>query len=273
MLLTDLESWVSYSCPIGNDDYQNRVLYEFHAFSIITVISLSTLFFFNNTLRKIYLPLHRVVNAALLLQLIGDCIYFYYFPYPSMNGNCADIIVNRVCIMLIMFGEMHQLYFMAKVLGLSRFKLKWIGTVTMSSLESMLRIMTLLGVVTIFSSLFIKRLFMMTHDIWALLIISSQLVIINSARSNKNENERVDEAIIDSNNEAVRIFEILTWLQLLPLLVAFLDRVLEYDGIFILVPLDGVMLILEFLSIYLFYIKVLLLREKGSNMNVMVYNL
>ncbi len=114
---------------------------------------------------------------------------------------------------------------------------------------------------------------MVTHDIWALLIISSQLVIINSARSNKNENERVDEAIIDSNNEAVRIFEILTWLQLLPLLVALVDRVLEYDGIFILVPLDGVMLILEFLSIYLFYIKVLLLREKGSNMNVMVYNL
>lgn len=264
--------WFVYSCSsYGTQQYQNRVLYEFHAFSMVVIISLAMLIFSSQSLKKIYLPLYRVVNAALFMQLLSDVVYFAFVPYPSTQGNCSEMILNRFCIILIMFGEMHQLYFIANVLGCTKLTAEFCGvTLTFpTSLESILRITSVLAAISILASLYVKKMFMMAHDVWALFIIAAQLLILVNARKSQ---DRWDDhqALVNSKDEGVRIFEIITWLQLLPLCVSLLDRILEFDGIFILVPLDGVMMILEFLSIYLFYIKVLVLREKASTVRILV---
>jgi hypothetical protein len=71
--------------------------------------------------------------------------------------------------------------------------------------------------------------------------------------------------VVDANVDAVRIFEMISWLQIIPTSIALVDRILEF---FHLSSLDGVMLILESLSAYLLYIKILALQEKASTVNV-----
>jgi hypothetical protein len=46
---------------------------------------------------------------------------------------------------------------------------------------------------------------------------------------------------------------------------------MEFDGILILPSLDGVMLIVEFMGAYLFYIKIIVLQEKANAIKVIVH--
>lgn len=262
----------SFQCLYGDADRRDRVLFEFHSFSIIAVVSLCCVLLNSTKLRRIYLPLFHIVNSALLLQLLSNVLFFWFYPYSENRGNCAEILVSRIYITLIAFGELHQVYFIANVLGLSRFKFD-LGRWSLS-LPQALQLATVLVVVTILSSVFIRRLFMMCHDIWALFIVFLQLYVIKQARKQQEAAMSLGEgteAILDVNNDAVTIFENLSWLQLIPLLVALADRMLEFDGIFLFTSLDGVMLIVEFLGSYLFYVKIMVLQEKANTMNVEVH--
>lgn len=166
-----------------------------------------------------------------------------------------------------MFGEMHQCYFIANVLGMTRFRFH-IPCYGPLSLEYALRIATLLAGASIFLALFNKPMFMMIHDIWALLVVTLQLYFISTAR--KGSGDHSSTALVDVKSDAVSIFEALSWLQIIPTTIALADRVLEYQGVFLFVSLDGVMLILECLTIYLFYIKILVLQEKANTVSVEV---
>lgn len=251
---------VSWSICLYSASRRDRVLFEQHAFSMAVGISLCCLLLGSRKLSRIYMPLYNIVNTALVLQLAADVLFFASYPYSDKKGNCTEIGVGRFNIVLVMFGELHQLYFIANVLGLNR--LRVLGL----SLEQGLRIATILAVASILLSVFIKRLFMMIHDIWSLVIVAVQLYFIAIARKGAKDSN----SIVDARSDAIHTFEALSWLQIIPTCVALLDRVLEFDGVFLNVSLDGVMLILEGLAIYLFYIKILVLQEKASKVTVEV---
>lgn len=262
----------SFHCTYGDADRRNRVLFEFHGFSIIAVVSLCCILLNSVKLRRIYLPLYHIVNVALLLQLLSNVLFFWYYPYPEEHGNCTELFVSRLYITLIAFGELHQVFFIANVLGLSRLKFDICGLSL--SLPQMLQIATVLVSVTILSSVFVRRLFMMCHDAWSLFIVFLQLYVIQKARKQQEDANTLGagvEAVLNVNNDAVIIFENLSWLQVVPLLVALLDRVLEFDGIFLFPSLDAVMLIVELIGSYLFYVKIMVLQEKANTMNVEVH--
>jgi hypothetical protein len=254
------------ACLYGSQDRRDRVLFEFHAFSIIVTVSLCFLLLGSEKLRRIYKPLFIVVNIALLLQVLSDVLFFSSYPYSETQGNCSEVFVGKLNILLIMFGESHQLYFIANVLGLSRFRFSG-GSNYSISLESFLQLSTVLAGVSIFISVFVKGIFMINHLLWALFIVILQLYFIHHARFGPRT-----DAVIDANIDAVRIFEMISWLQIIPTCIALVDRILELNGLNYYGSLDGVMLILESLGVYLFYIKILVLQEKASTVSVEVFD-
>lgn len=268
-------------CSYGDEDRRNRVLFEYHAFSAIVVCSLVLVFFGSNKLKRVYRPLYYIVNCILLLEICSDVLYFSGRPYTDeVPGNCLEMVVGRLSVLMTMFGELHQLYFIANVLGLSHFCFNFCN-IKHLTLEQGLRYASILAGISIVCSLFIRRMFMLCHDIWALIVIALQLFFIDLARHKANSSsppssprtfarqiEESSSAIIDVYNDAVGIFETISWLQIIPLIIALVDRLLEFDNIFIYVSLDAVMMILEFLSIFLFFVKVLVLQEKASRVNI-----
>lgn len=267
-----MDSIQNFSCSYGDADRRDRVLFEFHGFSIIAVTSICFVLLGSQKLRRIYQPLFNIVNSALLLQLLSNVLFFWYYPYAENQGNCTEIFVSRLYISIIAFGELHQVFFIANFLGLERLKFQ-LGTFSMT-LSQTLQIASVLAAATVMLSLFVRRLFMMTHDIWSLFTVILQLYVIHRARRKQEEAVEQGEevnSVLNANNDAVIIFENLSWLQVIPLSMALLDRVLEFDGIFLFPSLDGVMLIVEFVGAYLFYIKIIVLQEKANAVNVEVH--
>lgn len=264
----------NFHCTYGDEDRRDRVLFEFHGFSIIAVASLCCILLASQKLRRIYLPLYHIVNAGLILQLLSNILFFSYYPYAANQGNCSELLVSRLYITIIAFGELHQVYFIANVLGLNRLKFEF-GRFSLS-LSQALQIASIFATISLMSSIVIRGVFMMLHDVWALFIVILQLYVIKQARKQQEEAMQQGgevEAVLDAKNDAVAIFENISWMQVIPLTAALLDRILEFDGIFLLKSLDGVMLIVEFLGSFLFYVKIMTLQEKANTMNVEVHRI
>ena len=257
------EQPTAYACLYGSQDRRDRVLFEFHAFSVIVGISMCFLLLGSDKLRRIYKPLSTVVNVALILQIVSDVLFFVYYPYSETTGNCSEVFVGKMQILAVMFGELHQVYFVANVLGLSRFKFHLSQSWTIS-LETFLQYATILTALSLLISVFVKGIFMIDHLVWILFVVALQLYFINFARHGPR-----DEALIDANTDVVNIFQRISWLQIIPTCIALADRVLEMNGLNIYGSLDGVLFILETFSIYLFYVKILVLEEKAAAMKIL----
>eukprot|EP00981_Chlorochromonas_danica_P001095 scaffold247_cov172-Ochromonas_danica.AAC.10 len=177
-----------------------------------------------------------------------------------------------------MFGELHQVYFIANVLDTSRMSLHLPGSgCSLSlSLEAMLRWAALVTGGTILCTVGVRHMFMILRNLWTLFIVSLQLRVIYKAKRRQDDSEEDGEggggggrsALLDAASDAIANFEALSWLQIIPSCVALTDRLLELRGIYLLTYLDGVMLILENLVIYLFYLKILILQEKANTLHV-----
>jgi hypothetical protein len=265
---------VSSYCLYGQEDRRNRVLFEYHFFSFVCAISFCLLLLRSSKLSKIYRPLSIIVNIAIILGMLSDLLYFSYFPYAESQGNCSEIFVRRLYFLLIMFGELHQVYFIASVLGFLRYRFNLYGVISFS-LESLLQASVLCLIVSLVSSFFVTQLFMIGDHLWALFVIFLQIYFILSARTRggrrtDEQEDGIETGIIDPNNDGITIFETLTYLQIIPTTIAMTDRILEMCGLNYYGSLDGVMMILEGLTVYLFYIKILILQEKGNAVRVTI---
>lgn len=201
-----------------------------------------------------------------MLQILSSGLFFWSYPYSETEGNCAEIFVGRLHCIFVAFGELHQVYFVANVLGLQRLRFHFPFTNALS-LEAALRWATVLAMSSILLSIYVRRLFMTTRDTWGLFIALLQIYVIRHARQTKQQQTYL-EALVDPDNDAVVIFEMLSWLQVIPYSLALIDRVFEFQGFFVHPYFDGVMLIVEHLGIYLFYIKVVVLQEKANAVSI-----
>ena len=261
-------------CSYGNEDRRNRVMYEVHTFSLIITCSLCFLLFGSTKLKRVYAPLSNVVNAALIIQILSNLLYYVYYPYDETSGNCTEIVLRRVYIILIMFGELHQVYFIANVLGLSHYRFKLNSEISVS-LETALQGATVVATVSVLYSVLARRIFMLERNTWGLFIVCLQLYFIRSAKklsenSSNTEDFPAHSSLIDANHEAVSIFEALSWLQVIPCVFAVIYRVIEIYEFHYYGSLDTVLLILDCLVNYIFYIKIIVLQEKGNNVRIEV---
>mmetsp|Transcript_31588 Transcript_31588/g.34532 ORF Transcript_31588/g.34532 Transcript_31588/m.34532 type:complete len:267 (-) Transcript_31588:1950-2750(-) len=260
------------NCYYGHEERRNHVLVEYHLLSLILTLSMTLLLFRSEKLRRVYAPLSNIVNFSLVLRMCSALLFFMYYPYKDDNsGNCAEKLVGRIGIVLIMFGEMHQIYFIANVLGVSRYRFK-LGLGLSIALETTLLIATTVMVVTVLSTMVFFQSIMVFRSIWTLFIISLQLHFISYARDHNRRGSDPEEhsiALIDANHEVVNIFEMLSWLQIIPTLISFLYRLIELSDYHQYhANTDAVMMTLEVVGAVFFYIKVIILQEKGSAVSV-----
>ena len=177
------------SCTYGDSIRANRTVYDYHVFSFVTTLSLTTLLIFNSDLHKFYLPLARIVNTSLLLKLSSDILFFMYHPYLEHEGNCLEICAGRVYTILIMFGEMHQIYFIANILGLGNYKFT-INRYISLTLESFLKIISILIIISIIITILTKlrKLFFVLRSLWLIISTTLQLYFIINITIRKNIN-------------------------------------------------------------------------------------
>jgi hypothetical protein len=256
-------------CLYGTADRRNRALFGYQLFQLILSTSMFILLFDSQKLRRLYLPLYYIVNCILPLQGAASILYFCYFPYADNEGNCSELFIGRAFIGLTMFGELHQTYFVANFLGVgnTRFHFGWLSL----SFEKVLQIASLLVCGSFITSLFIRKIFMISRNSWTLFISLLQIYLIRRARHVRTEQLPLD-AIVDVENDAVSILESLSWLQVFPTLATLTDRVFEYYGLGLIVSVDEIMLILESVVNLLFMIKVLIIQEKANKMTVEVHS-
>lgn len=258
-------------CSYGNEERRNHVLPEYHLLCLILSLSMSILLFRSEKLKRVYSPLSNIVNFALVLRVCSTILFFMYFPYDENNGNCTEMLVGRGVIVLIMFGELHQVYFIANVLGVNRFRFQ-LGFGFSITLETTLRIATAVMIVTVLSTMALFQSIMVFRNLWTLFIISLQLYFISYARDRRFrslDTEAQVEALIDANNEVVNIFEALSWLQIIPTVICLVYRVVEFFGYHRYYTItEAVMMTLEAVGTVFFYIKVIILQEKGNAVSV-----
>ena len=258
---------MSHICLYGTD---LNMLRDFHVFSKILLFPLALLLLYSSTLRSFYLPLSRLVNAALILEFVCAGLFFYGFSNAETEGNCPEIILSRITTGLVMMGELHQVYFLSFAVGIANtYKINILGPFNRSiSLTQMLDASTILILVSIVVSLFFMQgslnLLMIVEDICTIFVANAQIHIISVAQSTRED--RIENAIISSRDSAIGTFQSLSWIQLflsvccVVLRTGYLDSWIGTTG--------SVVENLDFICTYLFFLKVLLVKEKTNNLSI-----
>jgi hypothetical protein len=229
----------------------------------VTTFAWALLLLFNGNLKRFYAPLARIVNIAIIMQLFCDGAYFAYFPYQENEGNCIEKSVGRIFTALIMFGELHQVYLLANMLGLGKHKFRFFHDLLSFSLDSLLKIGTILVIISAVYSIVNQQSFMMSRNLWCICASCLQIYFVRLSNALKHD---LKDNMLDSSSSSVRIFDKLSKLQLLPATVCFLERVMEISGLvtFHASSYRGITLILSQIIYLLFYLKVLLIKENAD---------
>lgn len=181
-------------------------------------------------------------------------LYFTFYPYAEDEGNCAELVINRAYYGVIMLGELHQVYFLANALGLSRMRplgFTW---------TRLLNLCTVLIFGMLIASLFFRKL-LTIHNLWSFFVSSMQIRVIREARQNAN----LDEQLISGNDTSVRIFEKLSLCQLIPSGFSFLKRAVSFlFHISLFGPLVSVPNMMDEVCVLLFYLKTLVIAENAD---------
>ena len=252
----------SLKCNYGIDD---NSIFEFHLFSLLSVLPIALLLLYNDSLRRFYLPLARIVNISIILCLFTSFVFFWYWNYATddTEGNCAEIFLSRLTTISIMFGELHQIYLISYILGLGSMRVKISSTLSYS-LEQVLTYATFTAVGTILLSFFFFRdvLFVVEHA-WTMYVSLAQLYIISTAR--KSREDLREFTAISVNDSSVSIFEKMSIIQLTLAGMCLLYRVsTEIFGAKLMGRIELTLILLDQVCVILFYLKTLLIKERTN---------
>lgn len=248
-------------CLYGDEERRNVSIKRGQAAGAVLCITVSMLLLYNPQLRRLYLPLAKIVNASLIMRFVGCVLYFVYYPYAENEGNCAELVVSRLYAGVIMLGELHQVYLLANFLGLGRFKLRVPCLPTISfSLTTCLNVSSAAILLTIFASLWFRKL-LMIKNLWTFMVSCMQIYFIRHSRLPTLATET---QMITGSDTSVRIFEKLSLAQLLPSAFSFAKRVSRLYGVNLFGDTSGVPFILDEVCIFVFYMKVLVISENAE---------
>lgn len=145
-------------------------------------------------------------------------------------------------------------------LGNHRFHL---GSCVSFTLDSVLKIVTLLVVASMIHSTIVRKSFMLSRNLWCIFVSLSQAYVIDLSRKQDELNSH-NHNMVSSSSSAVRLFDKLSKLQIVPALVCFVERSFDVFGIELIQHFDSVTLMLDEVINLLFYAKVLLIKENAD---------
>lgn len=263
------ESTLFDGCLYHDLNVRNGAFFEYHSFSLVVAVSVASMLLFSNSLLKFYIPLARIANAAIILQLCSDIAFFMYYPYSDNQGNCAEMFIGRLYIVFVAFGEMHQIYLLANMLGLGNYKF-FRGYRCEISLDSFLKASFMSLIVSILYATVVYNSFTLMRNFWCIFVSMTQLYFVRLAKLRSAK--ATDQQQYLTTSSSIRIFEKISFLQLLPAMLCFGERLLFLGGIDMIPHFDGVTMVLDVVCNLLFYLKLLLIKE-NSDLTVEVVNL
>ncbi len=164
----------------------------------------------------------------------------------------------------IMFGELHQIYLLANMLGLGHHKFT-VGPEMEITLDNFLKISTICIFVSVLFCTYVYHSFTLVRNLWCIFVCCLQIYFIRTATANK------DGPTFTATVSSIRIYEKLSILQLLPATVCFAERLYALFGVDLIQHFDAVTLVLDVVCNLLFYLKILLIKE-NSDVSVEMVN-
>ena len=259
------------SCKYDNYEIANYVMLQYHTFCIIMTIATAVLFLRDNHLFRMYIPLGRSVHISLFLQLAAAISYYMKFPYEDNLSNCPELVYSKLVTMSIAYGEIHQTYLLATVLGLQSYQLHLYSNMVIS-------ISTLCNILTVFTLAFIAisltlhpEILHIYDNFFTIFIAFLQFYFIRLSKSMQEENHN-QKSMLKPFSTEISIFENLTILQYLPSLFAGGRSVLQLlggqIGLFYLPRFDVLELVMNEVNTLLFYLKASVIKETSNKVVV-----
>lgn len=255
------ESTLFDGCKYGNYERANKIHFYYHSFSLIMALSVASMLLFNSSLKRFYAPLAKISNAAICFQVLSDLLYFYHYPYGENEGNCGEALADRLYVGTIMFGELHQIYLLANMLNMGTVKLSIFGFTP--TFDRVLNWLFLSIVASFIFSTVVFHMFTVVRNLWCVIVCVIQLYIISLWNKDKATREDRTDAL-QYIATTVRVYEKLSILQFLPAMLCFAERSLYIYGIDLIPHFGAVTLILDVMCNFLFYLKVLLIKESSD---------
>lgn len=266
-------------------DQDNQLLFDYHVFSTLTMLPVAGLLLYNTYLRRLYLPLARLVNSALLFRMVSAALFFLSYPYQNGISNCPEIILSKVTTIIEMFAELHQIYFIGVILGIGTFNACISRYFSLSLVQVLKLAFVAVTASTIISFFFFRGSLSFAEDVCTVFVSLTQLYVIDLAENVRDEH--FTNSIVSVRDSSISLFKSLSVIQLFLSVFSLLFRVavaVAYieDDVHE-APRDrtraptwtesirdaaSVMLAIDYFSTYLFYIKVILIREKSKNVTV-----
>ena len=249
-----------------------QIAFDFHMFNLVVMIPMAYFLLYNPYLRKFYLPLAKLVNLSIILNVLSCALFFYYYPkvLVSIDSNhCVEIILSRINMLVIMFAELHQIYVIAFALGVGTMRLSF-STISNDwnlSLEELLKYVFGFASLSILISIFyMKDILFAIEDMWSVFVTAAQLYVIYHAKNRIVSSETIG-MIIPTYNLSITLVEKLSIIQMI-----FSGFNMLYRIASICFPrfinLESVIENLNVVTIFLFYLKVLLLAENITNVEL-----
>lgn len=268
-------------CGYGDDEsYLNN-----YVFALLVTLAIARPLLFNSSLRRFYAPLAVVVDLAIVLRLLCVILFLAYYPYDDDNSyNCAETVFAKIFYCTVMFGEMHQIYVLANILGLGQFRFGY-GKLLNFTLDKCLQVVSALIVGSVVYALMLKKQnsllswwemsIVVLDDLWMILVSLVQIYLIRVSRTlaagtgnNPSDHRDGTSAVLPASDSAVLLFENLSYIQLIPSLYCLFGNILFYCGFSFLGESESVILDLEELCIFIFFMKVLLITQHASKYTV-----
>lgn len=255
------------NCTYGDSDRRNQMMLEYHVLSLILTSCVGMLLLYDPNLRRFYLPLARLVNMTIFLQIGSALLYLVQYPYTEDESNCTEFFLSRVATVTVMLGELHQIFLIANVLGIGRHKFQFRGRCS-ASLDSVLNYSSgaiVASMAIVF--LFFPNLAVSIEHVWTVAVSGMQIYSIRLARNLSRGREL--ESVFSPNSSLIRLFESISFLQGMLSSICILNIVasLYVDMLRNWNHSETILLTINELSTLLFFIKAIMIRE-NSNVQV-----
>jgi hypothetical protein len=252
------------NCVYGSSERSNQIMLEYHVFSLILTSCVGTLLLYDPSLRKFYLPLARLVNLTIFLQIGAALVYLAQYPYLENESNCGEFFLSRAATVAVMLGELHQIFLIANILGIAKHKFQYRGRCS-ASLDTVLNICTWVIIVSMYIVfLFFPTVAVPLEHIWNVAVTCMQLYIIRLARDLSRGRDL--EGVFSPHSPVIRLFESISLLQGMISIICLCDIVCS---LFIATlrnwnHSETILLTVNQVATLLFFIKAIMIRDNSN---------
>lgn len=251
-------------CSFPSANGWSKTVFDYSLFTITLALPVAYFLLTDNHLERFYYPLAWTAKLSVTLQLCESSVYLLYLPvdFQQLDAvyNCGQLLFSRLHAIVSIFGEMHLVYFLTKALGLGTQSIS-LGRGVALTLPQTLVIALFASLSTFVACIFHRSSFGMARNIWTIALAALQYQQIRAATL-KHDN---DACLIQPKDATVRLFGKLTAIQVFSATVCLVQRTV-YRPLYPenIVRFNNARLVVDYISVYIFYWKVLLVQEKAN---------